>query len=162
MHDGLQRVPPARRDVPFKARQQRDHHVHPESLVLPETQQSSGNISLEVSQQPGKVTASHKVKSPQSQFPRDAQLGSPSKAPTQILREQSVECISIFRKSSPAIRTSVSAPSGGEGIIYSQQTKEAKGKKPRFLLKFRGRLRIFQIVSATIKVCLSTPVAQSH
>lgn len=57
----------------------------------------------------------------------------PSKATTQILRELSVKCISSFRKSSPAISTSVNAPSGGEGIIYSQQTtKKAQGRNHIF------------------------------
>lgn len=36
VHDGLQRVAPSRRDVAFKARQQRDHHIHSEALVFPE------------------------------------------------------------------------------------------------------------------------------
>lgn len=31
-----------------------------------------------------------------------------------------------------------------------------------FSLKFKGRLIILQIVSATVKVCLRTPTAQSH
>lgn len=54
VHYGLQRVPPAGRNVPFKPRQQRDHHVHSETLVFPEMT-VWGNIS------PANVTASYRV-----------------------------------------------------------------------------------------------------
>lgn len=102
VHDGLQRIPSACRNVSFKPRQQRDHHVYSETLVFPEII-VWGNISLQM------FTASYKVKSPRFHFPCADPTWFPSKATTQILREQSVKHISSFRSSSPVISTSASA-----------------------------------------------------
>lgn len=100
VHYGLQRVPTTRRNVSFKPRQQRDHHVHSETLVFPETI-VRGNISPKMLQLRTRGSPLGFT------FPGLTILGF-HPGLLHKLRQQSVRCISSFRFLSPVTSTSAS------------------------------------------------------
>lgn len=99
VHYGLQRTPPTSWDVSFKPRQQRDHHVYSETLVLPEKIVWS---NMQILQLPARW------RPPVFTFLALTNLVFIQSYYANFKRAKSMKCISSYMSSSPVSSTSVS------------------------------------------------------